>query len=92
MEHGVIILAGRKLNRMGTDKALLAIQGKTVIQRIRDEMGKAVSGIEIAFDDRPVAPFIIVTNDPDSYQFLGERTVRDRHPGTWSACRNTCWA
>ncbi|MFC4769287.1 molybdenum cofactor guanylyltransferase [Effusibacillus consociatus] len=81
MEYGVIILAGGKSSRMGTNKALIPVQGATSIRRIRDEIRKGVPGIEIAFDDMPVAPFIIVTNDPDPYQFLGERTVRDRYPG-----------
>jgi molybdenum cofactor guanylyltransferase len=54
-----IILAGGRSSRMGQNKALLSLEGTTVIERVRDEMKKAVQDI------------IIVTNSPEDYGFLG---------------------
>ncbi|PLR96570.1 molybdenum cofactor guanylyltransferase [Bacillus sp. T33-2] len=69
MKAGAIILSGGKSSRMGTNKALLKIDEKTNIERIRDELASH-------FDD-----IILVTNDPETYQFLGVKTVTDHFPG-----------
>jgi len=60
-----IIMAGGKSSRMGTNKALLKIDGKTVIERIADELQKCVDEI------------IVVTNHFDDYRFLGYPMVED---------------
>ncbi|WP_449620133.1 molybdenum cofactor guanylyltransferase [Robertmurraya sp. Marseille-Q9965] len=67
METTGIILAGGKSSRMGTNKALLEINGKTVIEKICDELDSIVNNI------------IIVTNSFEEYQFLGRKMVED----TW---------
>ncbi|MBU8880989.1 molybdenum cofactor guanylyltransferase [Bacillus sp. FJAT-29790] len=64
-----IIIAGGKSSRMGTNKALLKINGKTVIEIIAKELEKTVSDI------------IIVTNTFEDYQFLGLRMVEDQWKG-----------
>ena len=60
-----IIMAGGKSSRMGTNKALLKIDGITVIERIANELQKCVDEI------------IIVTNHFDDYRFLGYPMVED---------------
>ena len=40
-----IILAGGKSSRMGTNKALLTIEGKTVIERIVEQLDQIVDEI-----------------------------------------------
>ena len=60
-----IIMAGGKSSRMGTNKALLKIDGKTVIERIAEELQKCVDEI------------IVVTNHFDDYRFLGYPMVED---------------
>ena len=69
MKAGAIILSGGKSSRMGTNKALLPFKEKTNIERIRDELRSL-------FDD-----IILVTNDPESYEFLKIKTVSDKYPG-----------
>ncbi|MFO1442160.1 molybdenum cofactor guanylyltransferase [Bacillus sp. Bva_UNVM-123] len=64
-----IINAGGKSSRMGTNKALLKIGEKTVIEQIADELKKVVSSI------------IIVTNTPSEYEFLGLPIVEDKWKG-----------
>lgn len=64
-----IINAGGKSSRMGTNKALLTINGKTVIEQIADELKKVVSSI------------IIVTNSFEQYEFLGLPMVEDKWKG-----------
>jgi molybdenum cofactor guanylyltransferase len=61
-----IILAGGKSSRMGKNKALLKIDGKTVIERIANELQKIVSDI------------IIVSNHFEDYQFLNLPMTEDR--------------
>ncbi len=80
MEVGIVILAGGKSSRMGTNKALLPIQGLPNIERLRDELAARVPHDGILLASR-VSKVIVVTNEPDEYQFLGEMTVSDRHPG-----------
>ncbi|MCQ6280322.1 molybdenum cofactor guanylyltransferase [Bacillus sp. EB600] len=69
MDAGVIILAGGKSSRMGTNKALLKINDMTNIERILTNIS-------------PVFPNpILVTNDTKAYHFLGLKTVSDYFPG-----------
>lgn len=69
MNAGAIILAGGNSTRMGTNKALLKINGMTNIERI----------VAIL---RPVFPQpILITNDTGAYTFLGVQTVSDHYPG-----------
>ncbi|WNS75333.1 molybdenum cofactor guanylyltransferase [Bacillus sp. DTU_2020_1000418_1_SI_GHA_SEK_038] len=65
MQSTGIIMAGGKSSRMGTNKALLPIGGKTVIERIVMELNKIVSNI------------VIVTNTFEDYQFLRLPMVKD---------------
>lgn len=69
MQFGVVLLAGGQSRRMGTNKALLPVGGKPNIEHIRDELN--VSSPK----------FVVVTNEPDTYRFLGEQMVQDLHPG-----------
>ena len=69
MKAGAIILSGGKSSRMGTNKALLPFNEKTNIERIKDKL-------QIVFDE-----VILVTNDPETYQFLNIKTVTDLYPG-----------
>jgi len=64
-----IIMAGGKSTRMGKNKALLKIGGQTVIERIANELRKAVSEL------------ILVTNTPEDYQFLGLPMIEDQWKG-----------
>jgi molybdenum cofactor guanylyltransferase len=64
-----IIMAGGKSTRMGKNKALLKIGGQTVIERIANELRKAVSEL------------LIVTNTPEDYQFLGLPMIEDQWKG-----------
>jgi len=66
-----IILSGGKSTRMGTNKSLLKIDDKTIIERLRDLL-------QNIFED-----VILITNDPDDYQFLGLPIYEDvfRHRG-----------
>ncbi|MDR6120924.1 molybdopterin-guanine dinucleotide biosynthesis protein A [Bacillus sp. SLBN-46] len=69
MKAAAIILSGGKSSRMGTNKALLKINEKTNIERIADTL-------KPLFDD-----IILVTNNPESYEFLGLKMVKDQYPG-----------
>jgi molybdenum cofactor guanylyltransferase len=69
MKAGAIILSGGKSSRMGKNKALLPFNDKTNIERIRDEL-------QSLFDD-----IILVTNDPEPYEFLNLKSVSDEFPG-----------
>jgi molybdopterin-guanine dinucleotide biosynthesis protein A len=63
---------------MGTNKALLPVKGKPNIQHIRDEMLRLIPE-GAASDETP--HFLIVTNEPGVYDFLGEEMVSDKYPG-----------
>jgi molybdenum cofactor guanylyltransferase len=69
MKSGAIILSGGKSSRMGTNKALLPFNEKTIIERIKDELYSVFDGLTL------------VTNDPESYEFLTIKTVPDEYPG-----------
>lgn len=64
-----IILAGGKSSRMGTNKALLDLNGKKVIERIIEELKPIVNNM------------IIVTNSFEEYEFLQLPMVEDRWKG-----------
>lgn len=68
MKAAAIILSGGKSSRMGTNKALLQLNEKTNVERIADSL-------KPHFDD-----IILVTNDPETYQFLGVTIVGDQFP------------
>ncbi|MDP4162461.1 MAG: molybdenum cofactor guanylyltransferase [Bacillota bacterium] len=69
MKAGAIILSGGKSSRMGTNKALLELNDKTNIQRIFDEINKLTEHI------------VLVTNEPEMYDFLKIKTVADVYEG-----------
>ncbi|MGJ7920677.1 molybdenum cofactor guanylyltransferase [Neobacillus sp. LXY-4] len=69
MKAGAIILSGGKSSRMGTNKALLKLKDKPNIERVKDELSTLVDDI------------ILVANEPDTYQFLKLKTVKDEYPG-----------
>lgn len=60
-----IILAGGKSSRMGQNKALLKINGETVIERIAKVMKKCFKRV------------VIITNSPVEYEFLGLEMYED---------------
>ncbi|GAW92030.1 molybdenum cofactor guanylyltransferase [Calderihabitans maritimus] len=64
-----VVLAGGKSSRMGTNKALLAVHGQTMIEHVVEEMRKAFREV------------IIVTNEPHLYSGLGVRVITDLIPG-----------
>ncbi|ADH98735.1 molybdenum cofactor guanylyltransferase [Salisediminibacterium selenitireducens] len=64
-----IILAGGQSRRMGQNKALLPVGDETNIGRIKRL-------IEARTDDQ-----LLVTNDPDSYEFLQIPMFEDEHKG-----------
>lgn len=72
MKAGVIILAGGKSSRMGQNKALLLIDGLTIIERIKTIVSEN-------FED-----ILVVANDLKLYQFLKlpiiEDKVKDKGP------------
>ncbi|EIJ80238.1 formate dehydrogenase family accessory protein FdhD [Bacillus methanolicus PB1] len=69
MQATGIILAGGKSRRMGTNKALLIVDGLTIIERIAKELGKITTEI------------IIATNNFEDYQFLNLPMVEDKIKG-----------
>jgi molybdopterin-guanine dinucleotide biosynthesis protein A len=65
----VAIQAGGESRRMGQDKALAPFLGKPLIQRVIDRLS-------------PIADeFIVTTNRPEAYQFLGLPLLPDLAPG-----------
>lgn len=69
MQTTGIILAGGKSSRMGTNKALLEIDGKTVIERIVEKLRPIVDNL------------IIVTNSFEEFAFLELPMVEDEWKG-----------
>lgn len=69
MKTSAIILAGGKSSRMGTNKALLPMDGKTNIELIKDQLTPFFSDI------------IVVTNDFEAYEFLKVPMVKDEYIG-----------
>lgn len=66
------ILAGGASSRMGTNKALLKVDGDTIISRSYQTLARLFHDV------------IIVTNTPEEYAFLPCRKVPDIYPGIGS--------
>lgn len=66
------VLAGGQSRRMGTNKALLKIDGTTIIERV-------VSVLCNVFDE-----VVIIANDPAPYSFQGIKVYPDIHVGAGS--------
>lgn len=64
-----VILSGGKSSRMGTNKALLKIDDKTIIEKVFDSMKEI-------FDE-----VIISTNEPELYDNINALKIKDRFPG-----------
>jgi len=62
------ILAGGRSSRMGTDKALIEIEGRPLALRIADELAKSCGSVSLV-------------GDPALYGTLGLPVVRDTFPG-----------
>ncbi len=60
-----IILSGGKSTRMGQNKSLLSLNGKTVIERVVDLMKEVFENV------------IMITNTPDEYEFLNIPLYKD---------------
>ena len=69
---GVIQAGGRSTRMGGEPKALLALGGRRIIERVVAALMAVLSDI------------LIVTNTPDLYAFLGLPMVPDVHPGAGS--------
>ncbi len=65
----VAVLAGGQSTRMGEDKSLLPIAGRTMIEHI-------IAQLEPWTDD-----MLIGANDPDTYSFTGLPVIKDRKQG-----------
>lgn len=64
-----VILSGGKSSRMGTDKSLLTLGDKKVIEHIYKELKSCCDDV------------LVVANDPSPFTFLTNEIVRDRFPG-----------
>ncbi|NJM61525.1 MAG: molybdenum cofactor guanylyltransferase [Oscillatoriales cyanobacterium RU_3_3] len=67
-----LILAGGKSSRMGTDKALLEIEGKSLLQRVCETAAKLTSQV------------YVLTDSPDRYRSIltaDYQLIPDRNPG-----------
>lgn len=60
-----VILAGGESRRMGRDKAFLPFGGATLVERVAARLRDACDDV------------VIVTNNPEPYEALGLRAVRD---------------
>jgi molybdopterin-guanine dinucleotide biosynthesis protein A len=67
-----IILAGGQSRRMGQDKALMMLGGRTLIQRVRDALAPLCDEL------------VLVTNAPEKFLHLGLRTTTDLFPNAGS--------
>ena len=63
------VLAGGRSSRLGRNKALLPLHGKTVIEKVIDEVRCCVGAVTI------------ITNSPDEYAHLGYPCCADVLPG-----------
>jgi molybdenum cofactor guanylyltransferase len=67
-DAAAIVLAGGRSRRMGTDKSLLAIQDRPMIEHICRQLGPTFTRVFIS------------ANDPAKFSFLGLEVVPDRIP------------
>lgn len=65
----VFILSGGKSSRIGKNKSLLEIDGKPLIQRLTDLLDSIFQKV------------LISSNEPELYDFLGKKIVKDIYPG-----------
>ncbi len=85
MGHDIegLVLAGGRSRRLGTDKALLALHGRPVIQWTVERVASVCDHVTL------------VVNEPDRYRFLGLPMVTDVTPyggplvGLYSGLRHT---
>jgi len=63
------ILVGGLSSRIGTNKALLKICGKSLIQRLTELLNSIFPEV------------VISSNEPELYEFLGKKIVKDFYPG-----------
>jgi molybdopterin-guanine dinucleotide biosynthesis protein A len=71
-EVSVAILAGGQSSRMGQDKALLQLGGRSVIERV-------IECVRLVSDD-----VTLITNEPEKLRHLGKRLIGDVYPGKGS--------
>ena len=64
-----IILSGGKSKRMGVNKSLLKIESKTIIEVVQEKISKLFKEL------------LVVTNEPELYQFLNLKIYEDIFPG-----------
>ena len=64
-----IILSGGKSKRMGVNKSLLKVESKTIIEVVQDKISKLFKEL------------LVVTNEPELYQFLNMKIYEDIFPG-----------
>jgi molybdopterin-guanine dinucleotide biosynthesis protein A len=69
LEASAAILAGGRSTRMGQDKGLLRLHGRTLIRGIQEQLQGQFGEI------------LISTNTPERHSLPGARTVADRVPG-----------
>ncbi len=68
-EITAFILSGGKSSRIGTDKALLSIEGKPLVQRLVELLDSIFSEV------------VISSNELDLYNFTGKKIVQDIYAG-----------
>jgi molybdopterin-guanine dinucleotide biosynthesis protein A len=64
-----IVLAGGQSSRLGTDKSLVNVKGKPLIEQIVGKLARLSDDV------------LIVTNSPQRYNHLGARLAGDIYPG-----------
>lgn len=68
-DASVLVLAGGLSSRMGTDKGRVELAGKPLIEHVLDIV-------------KPMfTQTLIITNEPEKYNYQGTRCVKDRQPG-----------
>jgi molybdenum cofactor guanylyltransferase len=64
-----VVLAGGASRRMGRDKSLLEVGGRTLLEHVAAQVSLAVDEV------------LVSANDPERYAFAGLRVVPDERPG-----------
>ena len=64
-----VILAGGASSRFGSNKALALLRGRPIISHVAAVLEKTFHS------------HLLVTNSPETYQFLGWQMTTDIHPG-----------